>query len=159
MRDPSLSQTLLEWYDKHAREMPWRIAPSDRIGGRLPDPYRVWLSEVMLQQTTVAAVRTYFERFTHLWPTVSDLAAAPDEQAGGIPLRCKKIRDFGYEVALSFSKIGLHKRLYIDPHRLSKMAPILPHMELRPTHAFLTLLDEKMKCKVKRPALYLLIWK
>lgn len=83
MRDPSLSQTLLEWYDKHAREMPWRIAPSDRIGGTLPDPYRVWLSEVMLQQTTVAAVRTYFERFTHLWPTVSDLAAAPDEQVMG----------------------------------------------------------------------------
>ena len=83
MRDPSLSQTLLEWYDKHAREMPWRIAPSDRIGGTLPDPYRVWLSEVMLQQTTVAAVRTYFERFTHLWPTVGDLAAAPDEQVMG----------------------------------------------------------------------------
>src|SRR5690606_11675773 len=49
----------------------------DRARGIKPDPYRVWLSEVMLQQTTVAAVQTYFLRFTSLWPTVYDLAAAP----------------------------------------------------------------------------------
>ncbi|MEO6299667.1 MAG: A/G-specific adenine glycosylase [Paracoccaceae bacterium] len=55
--------------------MPWRIGPLD--GGR-PDPYRVWLSEVMLQQTTVAAVRGYFQRFVARWPTVGDLAAAED---------------------------------------------------------------------------------
>ena len=48
-----------------------------------PDPYRVWLSEVMLQQTTVAAVKAYFDRFTTLWPTVTDLAAAPDAQVMG----------------------------------------------------------------------------
>ena len=51
--------------------------------GQRPDPYRVWLSEVMLQQTTVAAVRGYFERFTALWPTVADLAAAEDAQVMG----------------------------------------------------------------------------
>lgn len=73
-----MSGDLLEWYDNHAREMPWRIPPSARKAGQRPDPYRVWLSEVMLQQTTVAAVRDYFVRFTSRWPTVRDLAAAAD---------------------------------------------------------------------------------
>ena len=58
--------------------MPWRIPPQDRKAGVRPDPYRVWLSEVMLQQTTVAAVRSYFHRFTERWPAVADLAAAED---------------------------------------------------------------------------------
>ncbi len=57
------------------RALPWRAGPGER-----PDPYRVWLSEVMLQQTTVAAVRPYFEAFTRRWPTVEALAAAPDEE-------------------------------------------------------------------------------
>ena len=69
---------LLAWYDAHARVMPWRVGPADRAAGVSPDPYRVWLSEVMLQQTTVAAVRAYFRRFTERWPTVADLAAAAD---------------------------------------------------------------------------------
>ncbi|MDQ2089550.1 A/G-specific adenine glycosylase [Marimonas arenosa] len=71
---------LLEWYDRHARQLPWRMPPG--CGAR-PDPYRVWLSEVMLQQTTVAAVTSYFERFTTLWPTVEALAAARDEEVMG----------------------------------------------------------------------------
>ena len=74
---------LLAWYDAHARDLPWRVAPAARLAGQRPDPYRVWLSEVMLQQTTVAAVRAYFERFTALWPTVEALAAAPDAQVMG----------------------------------------------------------------------------
>jgi A/G-specific adenine glycosylase len=74
----ALSAELLAWYDAHARVMPWRTGPADRAAGMRPDPYRVWLSEVMLQQTTVAAVRAYFRRFTDRWPTVADLAAAPD---------------------------------------------------------------------------------
>ena len=70
MNDPeSLSTRLLAWYDRHARVMPWRVSPQDRAAGIRPDPYRVWLSEVMLQQTTVAAVRDYFHRFTARWPT------------------------------------------------------------------------------------------
>ncbi|HEV7344984.1 MAG TPA: A/G-specific adenine glycosylase [Devosia sp.] len=68
---------VLDWYDWHARDLPWRVPPADRARGVMPDPYRVWLSEVMLQQTTVAAVKNYFLRFTSLWPTVFDLAAAP----------------------------------------------------------------------------------
>ena len=73
-----LSTDLLAWYDKHAREMPWRVGPAARKAGQLPDPYAVWMSEVMLQQTTVAAVRAYHQKFMALWPTVADLAAAED---------------------------------------------------------------------------------
>ena len=83
MRDDIVSERLLAWYDDHAREMPWRVSPADRAKGVLPDPYRVWLSEVMLQQTTVAAVRAYFERFTTRWPRVEDLAAAQDGDVMG----------------------------------------------------------------------------
>lgn len=82
MRDSAdttdLPALLLDWYDRNARVMPWRTSPQDRSQGLRPDPYRVWLSEVMLQQTTVAAVRDYFTRFTARWPTVRDLAAAAD---------------------------------------------------------------------------------
>jgi len=84
MQDPeSLSRALLAWYDRHARVMPWRVSPQDRLAGLRPEPYRVWLSEVMLQQTTVAAVKDYFHRFTARWPTVTDLAAAEDAQVMG----------------------------------------------------------------------------
>jgi len=74
---PIDSTAVLDWYDRHARDLPWRVSPRDRAAGVRPDPYRVWLSEVMLQQTTVAAVVKYYTRFLSLWPTVSDLAAAP----------------------------------------------------------------------------------
>ena len=66
---------LLHWYDRHRRRMPWRALP-----GQAPDPYRVWLSEIMLQQTTVAAVIPYFERFLARFPTVQALAAAPEAE-------------------------------------------------------------------------------
>jgi A/G-specific adenine glycosylase len=58
--------------------MPWRVPPAARLSGERPDPYRVWLSEVMLQQTTVAAVKGHYETFTRRWPRVEDLAAADD---------------------------------------------------------------------------------
>ncbi len=74
------SGRLLVWYDRHARVMPWRVGPAERAAGVRPDPYRVWLSEVMLQQTTVAAVRGYFLRFTERWPDVASLAAAADAE-------------------------------------------------------------------------------
>ena len=67
---------LLDWYDSHARSFPWRSPP----GEAAPDPYRVWLSEVMLQQTTTAAVAPYFAKFAQTWPTVEALAAAPEEE-------------------------------------------------------------------------------
>jgi A/G-specific adenine glycosylase len=74
---PLDSAAVLDWYDRHARTLPWRISPADRAKGVRPDPYRVWLSEIMLQQTTVAAVGKYYSRFLSLWPTVEALAAAP----------------------------------------------------------------------------------
>ena len=70
-----VSDALLKWYDAHARDLPWRARP----GSPAPDPYRVWLSEIMLQQTTVAAVRPYYEKFLSTWPTVEALADAQDE--------------------------------------------------------------------------------
>ena len=81
MRD--LSSNLLEWYDVHARPMPWRTPPAEKKAGVQPDPYRIWLSEVMLQQTTVAAVKNYFNRFITRWPTVVSLAAADDGDVMG----------------------------------------------------------------------------
>src|SRR5262249_45725972 len=63
---------LLAWYDRHRRVLPWRAAP-----GETPDPYRVWLSEIMLQQTTVTAVGPYYVRFLKKFPTVERLPAAP----------------------------------------------------------------------------------
>lgn len=75
MRDLKVISTqLLDWYDHHARDLPWRCPP----GTGPAEPYRVWLSEIMLQQTTVAAVKAYFLRFTSRWPTIGDLADAQD---------------------------------------------------------------------------------
>jgi A/G-specific adenine glycosylase len=65
---------LLKWYDRHRRHLPWRAAP-----GVVADPYAVWLSEIMLQQTTVQAVKPYYEKFLALWPRVENLAAAESD--------------------------------------------------------------------------------
>lgn len=72
----SAAKRLLAHYDQHARALPWRSAP----GASPPDPFVVWLSEVMLQQTTVATVKPRFRRFIERWPTIDALAAAPDEE-------------------------------------------------------------------------------
>lgn len=82
-RERDIADALLPWYDRHARDLPWRVGPAARAGGVAPDPYRVWLSEIMLQQTTVAAVKSYFARFTTRWPRVEDLAAAEDADVMG----------------------------------------------------------------------------
>ncbi len=66
---PGSARRLLAWYDRDRRELPWRAAP-----GMPPDPYHVWLSEIMLQQTTVAAVGAYFRAFVARWPTVAAIA-------------------------------------------------------------------------------------
>ncbi|MDK1375679.1 MULTISPECIES: A/G-specific adenine glycosylase [unclassified Sinorhizobium] len=70
---------LLDWYDRHHRDLPWRVSPPMARKGIVADPYHVWLSEVMLQQTTVQAVKAYFNKFLTLWPTINDLAAAETE--------------------------------------------------------------------------------
>ena len=78
MPPESLRAALLAWYDEAARDLPWRVGPRAHAAGRRADPYQVWLSEVMLQQTTVPHATPYFLKFTARWPTVSDLAAEAD---------------------------------------------------------------------------------
>src|SRR5436305_481035 len=70
-RSPDPDQ-LLQWYDRNRRDLPWRARKGERA-----DPYKVWLSEIMLQQTTVKAVAPYYARFLERFPTVAQLAAAP----------------------------------------------------------------------------------
>ena len=74
-----LAARLLDWYDRHRRRMPWRALPGERA-----DPYRVWLSEIMLQQTTVATVGPYFAQFLARFPTVNALAAAKLDEILGL---------------------------------------------------------------------------
>jgi len=74
-----IPEMLLEWYDRNARRLPWRVPPGAGDIGSAADPYRVWLSEVMLQQTTTAHAAPYFSAFLDRWPTVEALAAAPEE--------------------------------------------------------------------------------
>jgi A/G-specific adenine glycosylase len=69
---PDTVEALLAWYDAERRDLPWRAR-----GRKKQDPYRVWLSEIMLQQTTVKAVIPFYEKFVARWPTVRDLAASP----------------------------------------------------------------------------------
>ena len=78
MNPDALRHDLLAWYDRSARDLPWRIRPQARAAGDRADPYRVWLSEVMLQQTTVPHATPYFVAFVARWPTVGDLAKAAD---------------------------------------------------------------------------------
>ncbi len=75
----SIAARLLAWYDRHHRDLPWRVAPDAIKTGKRPDPYHVWLSEIMLQQTTVEAVKPYFRKFVAKWPDAHSLAAADSE--------------------------------------------------------------------------------
>ncbi len=79
-RFDTLATRLLDWYQGHARELPWRIGPQARRAGVRGDPYRVWLAEVMLQQTTVPHAARYYLAFTTRWPSVEALAGAADEE-------------------------------------------------------------------------------
>ena len=95
-----LMDALLVWYDSHRRDLPWRARP-----GEAADPYRVWLSEIMLQQTTVKTAAPYFADFVGRWPTVADLAAAEREDvlrawAGlGYYARARNLHDCARAVA------------------------------------------------------------
>jgi A/G-specific adenine glycosylase len=76
----AIARNLLEWYDRNARRLPWRVPPGEGPREAAADPYRVWLSEVMLQQTTTAHAAPYFTAFVERWPTVEALAAAPEDE-------------------------------------------------------------------------------
>ena len=71
-----IAPAVLGWYDAHARQLPWRVGPKARKTGVRPDPYHVWLSEIMLQQTTVATVAPRYHEFLKRWPTVEAMATA-----------------------------------------------------------------------------------
>ena len=73
----AVSDILLAWYDREGRDLPWR---------RTRDPYRIWLSEVILQQTRVAQGMAYYERFTERYPDIASLAAAPEDEETGEPV-------------------------------------------------------------------------
>jgi A/G-specific adenine glycosylase len=94
-----LTVKLLKWYDANARVLPWRAVSPARM-----DPYKVWLSEIMLQQTTVAAVKDYFLKFIAIWPNVQALAAAPID-----------------DVLKAWSGLGYYRRA----HNLHKCAGVI----------------------------------
>ncbi|WP_375201185.1 A/G-specific adenine glycosylase [Hyphococcus sp.] len=87
-KNSPIAEALLAWYDAHARDLPWRVGPKAkkagaRAKGAAPDPYAVWLSEIMLQQTTVATVAPRYAEFLTRWPDVKAMAAAPQEDILG----------------------------------------------------------------------------
>lgn len=100
---PNISEDLLKWYDREHRKLPWRAEPK-----QLANPYHVWLSEIMLQQTTVATVKAYFAKFLTMWPTINALAQAPQEQI------LKEWAGLGYYARAR----NLHKcaRVIVDEH-------------------------------------------
>jgi A/G-specific adenine glycosylase len=131
VHDGQLAHALLDWYDRHRRVLPWRALP-----GQHADPYRVWLSEIMLQQTTVATVGRYFIAFTSRWPTVADLAAASlddvlREWAGlGYYARARNLHACARVVAEDYgghfpdSESGLQQLPGIGPYTAAAIAAI-----------------------------------
>lgn len=129
MTPPSAAR-LLAWYDRHRRQLPWRALP-----GETPDPYRVWLSEIMLQQTTVTAVAPYYERFLMRFPTVMALAEAEEQAvmaawAGlGYYARARNLHECARTVAASGGAFprdaeGLLRLPGIGPYTASAIAAI-----------------------------------
>lgn len=136
-----LRNQVLAWYDAHARRLPWRIPPDEGKSGRRPDPYHVWLSEIMLQQTGVGTVKPYFAAFLARYPKLEDLAAAPlDDVLGlwaglGYYARARNLHAGAIEVAamggFPSSLTGLLSVKGIGPYTAAAVAAIafdLPHV-------------------------------
>lgn len=126
-----LGRTMLDWYDRHHRTLPWRAEP-----GETPDPYHVWLSEIMLQQTTVITVGPYFAAFLQRWPTVTALAKAELDdvlhawQGLGYYARARNLHKCAKVVAAEYDGIfpdtedGLLKLPGIGPYTAAAVAAI-----------------------------------
>ncbi|MEP3197002.1 MAG: A/G-specific adenine glycosylase [Lentilitoribacter sp.] len=135
-RSTCISERLLTWYDKHHRQLPWRISPSEQKLGVIADPYHVWLSEIMLQQTTVTAVKPYFDKFVKLWPKVENLADASSDSvmqawAGlGYYSRARNLKKCADLVATEYgghfpeTEAGLIKLPGIGPYTAAAIAAI-----------------------------------
>lgn len=127
-----IAQALLAHYDIHARDLPWRKSP----GQGFPDPYHVWLSEIMLQQTTVAAVGPYFRKFVESWPDFAALAAADERDVmaawAGLGyyararnlIKCAKAVVADHAGCLPESEAGLLKLPGIGPYTAAAIAAI-----------------------------------
>ena len=87
--ETSRSDKLLDWYDRHARIMPWRVPPEAKRKGVLPDAYKVWLSEIMLQQTQINTAVPYYNRWVKIYPTLSHVAKAKSSKLLPTPLTGK----------------------------------------------------------------------
>lgn len=114
---------LLRWYAGNARTLPWRVGPKERKAGVRPDPYAVWLSEIMLQQTAVATVSGRFNEFLNRWPDVKAIAAAPvndivDQWAGlGYYRRARNLHNCSVVVA------GEHDGVFPDTEEELRALP------------------------------------
>ncbi len=127
---------LLAWYSSHCRDLPWRVPPDELAKGARPDPYLVWLSEVMLQQTTVETVKPFYRKFAERWPDVAALAAAPDEDimkawAGlGYYSRARNLKKCAEQVAalpgrrFPDSEAGLRSLPGVGPYTAAAIAAI-----------------------------------
>lgn len=113
IHDSSFSSQILKWYDNNARNLPWRVAPDLSKAGKLPNPYHVWLSEIMLQQTQVVTVRAYYQKFLKKWPSIKTLANADHEDV------LRAWAGLGY-----YSRArNLHKCARIISHELANQFP------------------------------------
>ncbi len=131
----ALPDLLLDWYGEHARELPWRVLPAARAEGVRPDPYAVWLCEIMMQQTTIPHGTPYYHKFLERWPSVDALAAANDEDvmsawAGlGYYARARNLLKCAREVAqlgaFPETETELKKLPGIGPYTAGAMAAIV----------------------------------
>ncbi|ENN93365.1 A/G-specific adenine glycosylase [Bartonella bovis m02] len=103
-----ISSHLLSWYNQNHRHLPWRITPKEQMEGIRPDPYKVWLSEIMLQQTTVETVKPYFKKFLKLWPNLFSLSQASQDDimkawAGlGYYSRARNLKNCAHQLVKSY---------------------------------------------------------
>ncbi|MBL4871424.1 MAG: A/G-specific adenine glycosylase [Robiginitomaculum sp.] len=131
-----LRAVLLAHYDKNGRSLPWRIRPKDREAGAIADPYKIWLSEIMCQQTSVTAAAPFWHKFLQKWPSVDDLANAPRDEvltawAGlGYYARARNLHKCACIVAHEYggqfpkSEQGLLKLPGIGPYTAAAIASI-----------------------------------
>ena len=113
-----IAEPLLQWYEKNHRILPWRDSGN---------PYYIWISEIMLQQTRVEAVKPYFERFICALPSVKDVAECPEEQLLKLDIHPKQIEGYntGNWILLDYSDFIIHifnqeDRLFYDLERIWK---------------------------------------